>query len=274
MKRLRIPGLAWALLACLSTAPHLALAFDAPRPPLTVAICDDDNEWPPYSYFQRIDGKKTSDLAGYSIDVVHHIFSRHGIHYTIDLIPWTRCMAVASLGKQYGMVLNLSYNAERKRRFLLSRPYYATTSYYYYSRRNYPKGLAIHRLADLKKYRVCGLQGYNYEGYGLGAGEVDQGARSFPVLISKMKLGRCSLFMEKNEIMHGYATIGKDYLSDPDIGRAPIPGMKRDPFYFGISRRAPQAKELQALIDVELRHMEASGKLDELLKKASSRLTD
>jgi polar amino acid transport system substrate-binding protein len=240
MKRLRLPVAAGTLLAGLLTAPQAALALDAPHPPLTIAICDDENEWPPYSYYQRIDGVKTSHLVGFAVDVVHYIFSRHDVNYTIDLIPWSRCMAVASLGKEYGMVLNLSYNAERKRRFLLSRPYYATTSYYYYSRRNYPKGLAIHALADLKKYRVCGIQGYNYEGYGMASGEVDQGARSFPALISKVKLGRCSLFVEKNEIMNGYAVIGKNYLADPDIGRAPIPGVKPDFFILafpGVPRR-------------------------------------
>lgn len=267
MEWMRFPGVGLLLAAGLLAMPAGARAADPPR---TVAICDDENEWPPYSYYQRTDGKKTPQLAGFAVDVVHYIFSRHDIRYTIDLIPWTRCMAVASLGKEYAMVLNLSYNAERKRRFLLSRPYYATTSYYYYSRRNYPNGLAIRGLADLKKYRVCGVQGYNYEGYGMAAGEVDQGARSFSALISKVKLGRCSLFVEKNEIMNGYAAIGKDYLADPDIRRAPIPGMQPDLFYLGISRRAPQAGQLRALIDAELQHMEASGKLDELMKKAGS----
>jgi polar amino acid transport system substrate-binding protein len=265
MKNVRIRCVAFVLFA----APLAALALDAPHRPLAIAICDDENEWPPYSYYQRIDGKKTPNLAGFAIDVVHYIFSRHDVRYTIDLIPWTRCMAVASLGKEYGMVLNLSYNAERNKRFLLSRPYYATTSYYYYSRRNHPKGLAIHKLADLKQYRVCGIQGYNYEGYGMAAGEVDQGARSFPALISKVKLGRCSLFVEKNEIMNGYSAIGKNYLADRELGRAPIPGMKPDLFYLGISRRAARAAELRRLIDAELQRMEASGKLNELLKKSS-----
>jgi hypothetical protein len=53
------------------------------------------------------------------------------------------------------------------------------------------------------------------------------------------------------------------------LGRAPIPGMKPDLFYFGISRRAAHAAELRALIDAELRHMDESGKLNELLKKSS-----
>lgn len=258
------------LQACLLAAPMAALAADAPPARLSIAICDDENEWPPYSYFQRVGGKKTGVLTGFAVAVIREIFTRRAVDYTIELIPWPRCMAVATLGRQYGMVLNLSYNEERARAFLFSRPYYATTSYYYYSRRNHPRGLAIQGVADIRKHRVCGVQGYNYEGYGMAPGEVDQGAKSFPALISKMQLGRCALFLEKDEVMTAYAAIGKDYLADPDIGKAPIPGMKPDLFYFGISKRFPRAEEVKLVIDEELQQMEASGKLGELWKKASA----
>jgi polar amino acid transport system substrate-binding protein len=256
--------------ACLLAAPLAAQAADALPARLSIAICDDENEWPPYSYFQRAGGKKTGQLTGFAVDVIHDIFTRRSVDYSIELIPWPRCMAVATIGKQYGMVLNLSYNDERARSFLFSRPYYATTSYYYYSRRNHPTGLAIASIADIKKYRVCGVQGYNYEGYGMAAGEVDQGAKNFPALISKVQLGRCALFLEKDEVMTAYAAIGKDYLADPDIGKAPIPGMKRDLFYFGVSKRFPRAEDIRQLIDEELQQMEANGKLGEFWKKASS----
>lgn len=261
-----------------SSLPWLAMclfaahggAFAAAPSGISVAICDDENEWPPYSYYQRVDGKKTGAVVGFAVDVIDDIFSRHGVEYSIELIPWSRCLAVSTLGKDYAMVFNLSYNAERARSYHLSRPYYATTSYYYYSRRNHPKGLAIRGVADLKKYRVCGVQGYNYDGYGLHAGEVDQGARSFTALISKVKLGRCALFLEKDEVMTGYAAIGKNYLADPDIGKAPIPGMKPDLFYFGVSKRHPRAEELHAMIDEDLLQMESNGKLAEFWRKASA----
>lgn len=236
----------------------------------SIAICDDENEWPPYSYYQRVDGKKTATVTGFAVAVIDNIFDRHQIEYKIDLIPWPRCLAVAVMGKEYGMALNLSYNAERTKDFYFSRPYYATTSYYYYSRRFHPHGLPIASLADIKKFRVCGLQGYNYAGYGLASGDVDQGAKSFTALISKLQLGRCAIFIEKDEVMMGYAAIGKDYLADPDIGKAPIPGMKPDLFYFGISKRYPHATRVLAIIDAELLQMEHDGRLKELWRKASA----
>ncbi len=246
-----------------------ARAVAGPHSGISIAICDDENEWPPYSYYQRIDGKKTATVTGFAVAVIGDIFSRRGVDYSILLIPWPRCLAVAMLGKQYGMVLNMSSNDERTRTFLLSRPYYATTTYYYYSRRNYPEGLPIASAADLHKYRVCGVQGYNYEGYGLAPGAVDQGARNFEALISKVQLGRCALFLEKDEVMMGYAAIGKNYLADPDIGKAPLPGVKPKLFYFGISKRYAHAEEVRALIDEELQHMESNGRLAELWRKSS-----
>jgi polar amino acid transport system substrate-binding protein len=261
-----------ALLLCAALAQHLhAPAAEAPASGISIAICDDENEWPPYSYYQRVDGKKTGVVTGFAVDVIDEIFRRRGVDYTIVLIPWTRCLAVAALGKDYGMVINLSYNAERTRNFLLSRPYYATSSYYYYSRRNHPAGLSIAAPADIKKYRVCGVLGYNYEGYGLARGEVDQGARSFTALISKVKLGRCDLFLEKGEVMSGYAAIGKNYLADPDIGAAPIPGMKADLFYLGVSKRFARAEQVHAMLDEELQQMESSGRLVQLWRTAIAR---
>ncbi len=270
MKKPCLTGVSACLIACLLGSHGSALAREAPAPAHSVAICDDENEWPPYSYYLRAGDKKTAEVTGYAVSVLHEIFSRRGVTYSIELIPWPRCLAVSIIGKQYGMVLNMTYNAERAKSFLFSRPYYSTTSYYYYSRHNYPGGLAVASAADIRKHRVCGIQGYNYEGYGMAPGEVDQGAKNFVALINKVKLGRCALFMEKDEVMTGYAAIGKHYLADPDLGKAPIPGLKPSQFYFGISKRHAQAEELRKLIDEELLHMEASGRLVELWKKAGA----
>ena len=238
-------------------------------PAHAVAVCDDENELPPFTYYERRAQHKTALLSGFAVAVINDIFSRRGVAFSIDMKPWTRCLAVSVLGKQYGMIINMTYSVAREKNFLFSRPFYNTTSYYYYSKNNHPLGLSINSPADLHSYRVCGIQGHNYEGYGLVAGEVDQGARNIDIVISKVKLGRCALFVEKDEIMNGFTLIGKPYLADPDIGKAPVPGLERTPFYFGISRRQPRAEELRKLVDEELLAMEASGKLAELWSRAS-----
>lgn len=267
----RALGMPICLLACLAGGGRVAHAGGVEER-FSIAICDDGNEWPPYSYYARVEGKKTRQLAGYAVDVIDEIFARHKVRYSIDLIPWTRCQAVAIIGKEYGMVLNMTYNARRARSFYLSRPYYFANTYYFYSRRNHPDGLSIRSPADLGNYRVCGVQGYNYEGLGIDAEQIDQGAKDFVALVAKLEIGRCSLFLEKDQVMAGFAGIGKDYLSGHDIGKAPLPGVKPTAFHFGVSKRHPQGATLRKVIDDDLRRMEASGRLEELLKKSTAQL--
>ena len=257
-----------AQLACLllATSSHAETATLLGK----VAICEDGSEWPPYTYFERRDGKKTERIIGFAVDVIQDIFSRNGLLYSLELIPWARCQAEVKLGKNYQMALNLSYSEERNRNYLLTRPYYQTTNYYFYSRRQYPNGLAIHSVADLKSYAVCGLLGYNYTGYGLKAGEVDQQARDFPAVIAKLHNRRCDLFVEKLEIMTGFLAIGEPFLQDKDLGRAAIPGMEHAPFHMAISPAMPQAMALRKLLDEELLKMESSGKLKALWQKYAS----
>lgn len=234
----------------------------------SIAICEDDNEWPPYSYFKRQDGQKTDKIVGFAVDVVDEIFARHHIHYTISLIPWARCLAELKNGTSYQMALNPSYSEERAKTYLLTRAYYSTSNYYFYSLKNNPAGLPIGGMADLKRYTVCGIHGYNYATYGFRAGEMDQGARDFRSLIGKLHAGRCTLFLEKYEVMAGYSVIGSPYLDDPNLGRTAVPGMAPTPFHLGISRGFAKAEALKGLLDQEVTHMEASGRLQALWKKA------
>jgi polar amino acid transport system substrate-binding protein len=236
---------------------------------VVIGICDDMDEWPPYIYYERSAGKKSDKLIGYSIDVIKEIFARHQIRYTVALIPWARCLAEVKAGTTYQMTLNPSYSPERDRDFWMTRPYYAANNYYYFSRRHYPHGLPVKGIADLKRYRACGILGNNYTMYGFQRGELDQGTNDFPALIAKLDRGRCDIFMEKYEVMLGFLAIGKRYLADPDLGRAPIPGMSSTPFHMAVSRAYPEGKALRDLIDRELEQMETSGRLATLLKNAT-----
>lgn len=254
------------LLACLT--PGAVRAQSETLTGSTFSVCDDADEWPPYSYWQRIDGKKSTQLTGYAVDVLKTIFARHGINYQLRLLPWARCLAELKLGTHYQMALNLSYSAERDKDYLLTRPYYSTTNYYYYSRKQHRQGLNIGSVADLKRYTVCGIHGYNYTTYGLAPSEINQRAKDIPQLITMLHLGRCDLFVEKQEILVGFGALGQPYLDDPELGREPIRGMQPTPFHMAISRAAPQAQAMKEILDRELLQMESSGQLKNLWEKA------
>src|SRR5437867_3116882 len=48
-------------------------AWSAPIPPdKVIAVCDDGEEWPPYTYYKRSLGIKTDELVGYAQDQARH----------------------------------------------------------------------------------------------------------------------------------------------------------------------------------------------------------
>ena len=235
---------------------------------MTIHICDDGAEWPPYMYYRRTArGEKTKEIEGFSVDVIREIFAPRDIQFSIDLLPWARCQAEVKDGTNYQMALNASYNLDRATQYALSSPYYSLTSNYFYSKTAHPDGLAINGIADIQKYQVCGLLGYNYETYGFPPHPIDQGARDFTALIKKIEVDRCDLFLEKYEILAGFTAIGEDFLGNPQMGYAPIPGMNRTEFYMLISKKWQNGDALKKNIDEGLAELEANGKLELLLKK-------
>jgi len=97
----------------------------------TVGICGDSGEWPPYIYFERDEGKKTERVAGFSIDVIGEVLDEEGIDYTIELLPWKRCLRNVEAGAASQIALDASYSEERAKSYFYSRPYYTVEPYYF-----------------------------------------------------------------------------------------------------------------------------------------------
>ncbi len=128
----------------------------------TIHITDDVGEWPPYTYYKRINGKKSKEIVGFSVDVVKEIFSKNDINFTITLLPWKRALLYVEYGKKFQIILSGTYSKERAEKYYISKPYYTTSAYYFYSRKHHPNGLNIKKKADYKKCKVAGLRGYNF----------------------------------------------------------------------------------------------------------------
>ncbi|MFC4159355.1 substrate-binding periplasmic protein [Chitinimonas lacunae] len=224
--------------------------------------CDDINQWPPYTY------RDNGALIGYSVDVLQQIAHAQQWRVQIDLLPWERCLNAVRAG-QYHLALNASDNQQRRRHYLMTRPYYFTHSVYFYSRRHHSE-LDIHQLADLRRYRLCGLFGYNYEPYGLSTHDLDLGTTRFPQLIAKLHLGRCDLFVEKREIIVGFSLTDPEMnalLRDPQLQQRPLPGVAPTGFHMLISRRIQAAETLHAILEQGLDDMARRGRLTRLLRR-------
>ena len=113
---------AMLLLGCVSSFAYAAL-------PSSIKICDDGDEWPPFSYYQRDDGTKTKQVVGYSVDYIQSILDKQKVAFSLELLPWKRCLADVKEGAR-AMLLSASRTPEREKDYLISKPYYAMTGIY------------------------------------------------------------------------------------------------------------------------------------------------
>ncbi|UTH72995.1 ABC transporter substrate-binding protein [Chromobacterium sp. IIBBL 290-4] len=233
-----------------------------------VQICDDGDEWPPFTYYQRVDGKPSQRIVGFSVDVISEILNKHQIPFHIELPPWKRCLASIDAGETYVMALSASKNPQREKQFLYSNPYYQTHYYVFYSKEKFPKGLTLDTQANLNRYRLGGIKGYAYSSLDFVDRDKMIRAANYPELVKMLKAKRLDVFAEDYEVLAGIASLGSlDVIGDKEIGRTPMPGISSNPFHMIFSRKNPRGQELQTLVNSELEAMRRSGELDRLLAK-------
>ena len=237
-------------------------AIDLPK---EIQICDNGNEWPPFTFYKRVDGKTTPELTGYSVEYIQTILKKAGLKPTITMLPWLRCQSMVTIGK-YLMLLNASENAERARDYLVSKPYYAAQGIYFYSASR-PKP-RIQTARDLLLRHTCGQMGYNYVSYGIRNEEIDTGTTTLPMTLEKLKLGNCDVVLARKEIAAGHVWInGIDYTKDKNFGWGIMDGMKPSEFHMMVSKQTPYAQALIELINKGIDEMTGSGEVKKLEQK-------
>lgn len=227
-----------------------------------IRICEDGAQWPPYHYLEQ----KIKKPKGYGIDVINEIFGKHGITYSIDFMPWKRCLVYLESGAKYQLVLSGSYNRQRDEIYHLI-AWYKTTPYYFYSKKQHPNGLKINNLADFHNYKLCGLRGYNYIYVGNLEKKIFKNIEDYDKLIQMLHMGRYDATFEQYEIFAGFHTLGKTYLNDKNLGYQKLPGAKPTWFNMMISKKYPQALELKRILNEGIAELFWSGKYKEFLAK-------
>ncbi len=246
----------------------LAVPFSAQAeiaPGTTIKTCNDGGEWPPYLYYTRQNGEKTTNVEGYDLDYLDRVFSESGLSFTFDLIAWSRCLHEVETGETYKMVSSVAYSKERDEKYIMTDDYYTVQPHYFYAKANFPNGLNIESLDDFQNYKVCGLRGYNYTNFGIPVDTIDTGTKIFPQLIEKTKRARCDVFLGRFEIFAGFAKTGNDYIRNHRLGTASMPGVEGDRFYMMISRNYENAEGLKTLLNEGIARLKASGEAKRLL---------
>lgn len=103
----------------------------------TVHICRNGSEYPPYVYWERIDGEiNKTRLTGATTDFLKEIFKEAGLEYTETLIPWSRCIReVERFGKngKYEVFTDGSFSETRAQKYLITAPIYRLSEGMWYS---------------------------------------------------------------------------------------------------------------------------------------------
>lgn len=230
-----------------------------------IRICSDgdyNDEFPPFAFFKRQDGRATSETTGYSVDFVKEILSARHIVSTVDLIPWNRCLAEVEQGN-YAILLDAANDAGRQKKYLVSRPYYTLQDVFFYLKSR-PIG-KVESASDLRRLRVCGQSGYTYTNWGLLDREIDTGARTLEQALQKLRLGRCDVVLTRLETAVNYRfTSGADRLRIEEFGWQKMPGMAPLPFHMMVSRKLPYSRTLIGILNDGIDRMFRSGEARKL----------
>ena len=182
---------------------------------VTLNVCGDGAEWPPYIYWQRDkNGEKTSKIVGYTVDLLSRVLSEANVTVKFFLPPWKRCLEKSVDNSQYTIALDASYSKEREKTYLLTRDYYHITPKIFYLKKNFPKGLPKFKSAAniFNIGTICGLFGYNYEGFskGIDNNKINMDAKNFDSLTQMVASNRCKAFIARYEILAGFKNLGED----------------------------------------------------------------
>ncbi|WP_374355495.1 substrate-binding periplasmic protein [Chitinimonas sp.] len=247
----------------------LALLAPAVRAEPELQACVADVMMAPFAYW-KLDPRKPAEPVGLAIDVLNAVSNRLKLPAAkVSVLPWRRCLQMME-SAQIDLALNVPTGQLSKLDFQLSEPYYTVHSWYFYSNRVHRNGLKINSAADWRRWRVCGLQGYSLQAYGIDAAMVDSGSHDFRSLLGKLKTNRCDLFIEKREVIAGLYLIDPalgTLLFDPEIDHAPVPDDPDSDLRFAFSRKSMRMNGLRGQFDQQIQAMKQSGEIERLMAR-------
>ncbi len=240
------------------------------RAEVVVRACGGEGEWIPSSYFKRVNGSRTAEVAGYSPDVLRAALRGSGYRVEFALLPWLRCQREVEQGQRFQLAMGMLHSPERARLYRFSDAYLRFQPGYFYLHRRYPQGLQIRQLDELSRYKVCGLYGYNYGFTRLRPEQMDNGALDYPAAMAKLAFGRCEILIETLEVMAGQRRLGRlSYDADLLRGR-PLPETPPVVAHFAVSPQMADADTFLRVLNAGLARLQRERKLEAILRMHTS----
>lgn len=234
-------------------------------PPVQICL-GDSNEWPPYTYWQRVDGEVDRNrLTGSASTLVLTALQRQGLTYDVHYMPWTRVQQELADFAERGrceLTWDASYNAERAAYAHYSAQLYETRLGLFYSAQRFADVPLPALLQNLQPYRVCGVIGYNYQPFGVG-----EPIKRFPSVqqnLDMLQRQRCDFFPSEIEPLYGGLALGI-YQGHEQLRHVPLVATKA--FFLLVSKGSPRGESLVREFDRQLEQLQASGEAQQIFQR-------
>lgn len=235
-------GMAWAL--------GNSFAGKADEHPISLAC----NNFPPH----KIEHPADDGNAGFDIDIVGEAMKRIGRSTEISFMPWKRALELAARG-QFDGLCSCSYTKEREAKLVFSDELGAVSVGLFARSEDALAGIAS--VADLKDRKVATVSGYNLEAELTTAGAAVEATASDKNALDMLVGGNVDL-------LYGYELTTKHFIaSDPRSSSIVYKEVRRNPYFFCLSRAMPDAETTMNGFNRSLKDMAADGSIRRILDR-------
>ena len=216
--------------------------------------------WSPYCYIAPDEPLK---LKGFTVDFLKEVFSRSEDDLQLVALPWKRCLAMLE-NNELDLVLDGSKKSPRLKNFLFSQEIYHLDNALFYLKTRFPSGPNIKTVADVNKFSLGGVFGFNYKMYPFDVSKVQQGAKDIETMLKMLERQRFELGIGFEQIVCSRMRLNG--IDGGNIGFVLMPGV--DPLRFYIfGNHTPKTNRLIKRINSALREMTADRRLEKLKRK-------
>jgi polar amino acid transport system substrate-binding protein len=212
------------------------------------------NNFPPH----KIEHPADDGQAGFDIDIVGEAMKRNGRSIEVSFMPWKRALELAERG-QYDGLCSCSYTKEREAKLLFSDELGAVSVGLFARSEDALAGIGS--IADLKGHKVATVGGYNLEAELIAAGAAVEATASDKNALDMLVGGNVDL-------LYGYELTTKHFIaSDPRSSAIAYKEVRRNPYYFCLSRAMPGADAAMKDFNRSLKDMAADGSVERILER-------
>src|SRR5690349_1962682 len=209
------------------------------------------NDFPPH----KIEHRGDDGLAGFDVDIVGEALKRSGWSNVISYMPWKRALEMTERGDFDGLC-SCSHTKEREAKLLFSDQLGAVSVGLF--ARSEEALAGISSVADLQHRKVVTVDGYNLESELVQAGAAVETTSNDKNALDTLVGGHVDL-------LYGYRLTTRHFIAAaPRSSSIVYQEIRRNPYYFCLSRSLPGAADAMQAFNRSLSEMTQDGSIQRI----------